>query len=188
MPRGGKRTGAGRKSNAVRWEEITRAAEETLSSLKDGPNPLAILHEILAFHTAEFKKAHIRHKAGHFDSKNLREHAAGIRATISQIVEYRRAFPDQGNPGGPPQVIRAPEIAKSADEWRNKYAPEPGSEAPRPAANAALERLQQFAEAATELPPKPRLAWDADQPPARVAEIDETTRNRLNESLFRRRP
>src|SRR5262249_61079996 len=67
----------------------------------------------------------------------------------------------------PQRGVRDPESAPDAETGGAKPAPEPGSEPPTPLADPALDRPQQFAMAASEPPPKPKLVWDADQPPAR---------------------
>ena len=156
-----------------------------LATLKDDSSPLATLHEILAYHTGKFKTALVRHKQGFLDSKNLREHAAGIRATLELIVQYRKSFPDEGK-DQPATVIRSPEPCTTTADWLAKYAPKAGSDSQKPAASPAIEELRQFAEDASEPPPKPKLVWNADQPPTSLADIDEATRDRLYQSLARR--
>lgn len=165
MARGGRRPGAGRPTVFQQMQKADQAAEAVLKRLQDAPLPShgETLKELLAIYRRELIAEQAKGK--HASKHHLLDCAAGLRATLELFATFEKINPT--TEAVPQCVVRAPQIEPDAETWRAKYAPEPGSESPKPLADPELDRLQQFAIAASEPPPKPKLVWDADQPPAR---------------------
>jgi hypothetical protein len=167
MPRGGKRPGAGRPTNDALEEAAEKAAAKIVEGLADA-DPHTALRRLLAWHDKEFAACAAKLPTANPTNrflivKQMQEHSVAIRLTAEQLSKFAPPQED-----APRSVIRAPELCTTTEEWLEKYGPaKPGNESRGPAASPEIERLHQFADAASEPPPKPKLVWDADQPPAR---------------------